>query len=137
MMKPIYVDIDIVISDVQIQYHKLDVQDFDLGAASWIADFNDAMDFLGLFRSTSGKNYGRYSNPRVDSLLGRADQEKDARARGQLLLQAEKLILADFVWVPTRFLNVTDLVQPYVKGWVTNIRDFNRTRWLSLEPHGN
>jgi len=137
MMKAIYIDADIVNSDVHIQYHKLDVQDFDLAAASWIADFNDAMDFLGLFRSTSGKNYGRYSNPRVDALLARADQEKDARARGQLLLQAEKQILADFVWVPTRFLNVTDLVQPYVKGWVINMRDFNRTRWLWVEPHGD
>jgi hypothetical protein len=23
-----------------------------------------------------------------------------------------------------------DLLQPYVKGWVANIRDVNRTRWL-------
>ena len=79
MVKPIYVDVEIVVSDVQIQYHKLDVQDFDLGAASWIADFNDPMDFLGLFRSTSGKNYGRYANPRVDALLARADAESDLR----------------------------------------------------------
>ena len=136
MVKPIYVDLEIVVSDVQILYHKLDVQDFDLGAASWIADFNDPMDFLGLFRSTSGKNYGRYANPKVDALLARADAERDLRARGQILLQAEKQILADYAWIPTRFPAVTDLVQPYVKGWITNIRDFNRTRWLSIEPHG-
>jgi oligopeptide transport system substrate-binding protein len=136
MLKAIYIDVEIVNSDVQIHYHKLNVQDFDLATARWIADFNDAMDFLGLFRSRSGKNYGRYSSPRVDALLTRADNEKDLRARALLLLQAERQILADFVWIPTRFPSVSVLVQPYVKGWVTNIRDFNRTRWLWVEPRG-
>lgn len=136
MLRAIYVDLDIVTSDLPTMYHKLDVQDFDLGAAIWIADFNDPMDFLGLFRSNSGKNYGRYNNQAVDTLLARADREKDLRARGQILVQAEQRILADYAWIPTRFVGVTDLVQPYVKGWVTNIRDVNRTRWLSVEPHG-
>jgi len=26
-----------------------------------------------------------------------------------------------------------NLVQPYVKGWVTNVANTNRTRWLSIE----
>lgn len=136
MFRAIYVDVEIVTSDLPTLYHKLDVQDFDLGSAIWIADFNDAMDFLGLFRSTSGKNYGRYANREVDALLARADQEKDVRARGDILLTAERRILADYPWILTRFPGVTDLVQPYVKGWVTNIRDVNRTRWLSVAPHG-
>ena len=25
------------------------------------------------------------------------------------------------------------IVQPYVKGWVANARDVNRTRWLSID----
>jgi oligopeptide transport system substrate-binding protein len=134
MLKAIYIDVAIVNSDLQIHYHKLNVLDFDLAQARWIADFNDAMDFLGLFRSTSGKNYGGYRSPKVDALLAWADAEKDARVRGQILLQAERQILADFVWIPTRFPSVAVLVQPYVKGWITNIRDFNRTRWLWVEP---
>jgi oligopeptide transport system substrate-binding protein len=134
MMKAIYVDVSIVNSDVQIHYHKLNVQDFDLALARWIADFNDAMDFLGLFRTRSGKNYGRYSSPIVDGLLARADQERDIVARGRILLQAERQILADYVWIPVRFPSVSVLVQPNVKGWVTNIRDFNRTRWLWIDP---
>jgi hypothetical protein len=29
-----------------------------------------------------------------------------------------------------RYRVTQDLVQPYVKGWVDNVRDLNRTRWL-------
>jgi hypothetical protein len=25
-------------------------------------------------------------------------------------------------------------VQPYVRGWIPNARNFNRTRWLWIDP---
>ena len=62
-----------------------------------------------------------------------ANREPDADTRGRLLEQAEKLALEDYAWLPARFPFTLDLVQPYVKGWVANIRDFNRTRWLSVD----
>ena len=39
----------------------------------------------------------------------------------------------DFAWAPCYFMVTTDIVQPWVKGWVPNIRGFNRTRWLSVQ----
>ena len=32
-----------------------------------------------------------------------------------------------------RFLVTQDIVEPYVKGWIPNVRDFNRSRWLWID----
>jgi oligopeptide transport system substrate-binding protein len=133
MMRPIYVDVDIQQVDIQIHYSNMQLGAFDLANAAWIADFNDASNFLDLLRSNSGNNYGRYSNPAFDATMDAAQQEPDAVKRGQLLLKAEKIALKDFAWLPWRFRVTQDLVQPYVKGWIDNVRDFNRSRWLWIE----
>ncbi|HYM19210.1 MAG TPA: peptide ABC transporter substrate-binding protein, partial [Micropepsaceae bacterium] len=48
MWKQIYVDIEIVPSEVQVNYLKLQNGDYDIGGAGWIADYNDARNFLFL-----------------------------------------------------------------------------------------
>ena len=60
-------------------------------------------------------------------------QGRDIERRGEILLEAEKLVLADYVWIPQRFLVTQVIVQPYVKGWVANTKNFNLSRWLSIE----
>jgi len=109
-------------------------RDFDLAMPSWIADYNDAGNFLDLLRSDSGENYSGYANPRYDALLDAAASTPDPKARAAKLLQAEELALADYAWVPAWFMVTRDLVSPRVKGWIANARNINRTRWLGLDP---
>jgi oligopeptide transport system substrate-binding protein len=134
MWREIYVDIEIVQSEVQVNYLKLQEADFDIGGAGWVADFNDARNFLFLLMTDNdGQNYGRYSNPKFDALMAQADQEQDAARRGQLMAQAEAIALEEVAWIPTLYLVTSNLVRPYVKGWVANIGDQHRTRWLSID----
>jgi oligopeptide transport system substrate-binding protein len=133
MMRQIWVDLDIVAIDGAVHGRNMQQGNYDLGAASWFADFNDASNFLDLLRKDSGNNYGRYDNPAFDSTLNAAQLEPDARKRGRLLQKAEMIALKDYAWIPTRFRTTQDLVQSYVKGWVDNPRDLNRTRWLWIE----
>jgi oligopeptide transport system substrate-binding protein len=133
MLRQIYMDVDIVQVDAQIHFADLRNRDFELAGASWIADFDDASNFLDILRSDSGLNYGSYKNPAYDALLDNAQMEPDARLRGDLLNRAEQTALDDFAWVPIRFLVTHDLVLPTVKGWIANIRDINRSRWLRVE----
>jgi oligopeptide transport system substrate-binding protein len=107
--------------------------DFDITSPLWIADFNDASNFLDLLRSGSGENYGAYSNPAFDALLDKAQQQRDPKLRGEMMKQAEELAIKDYAWVPAYYLVTRDLVQPYVKGWIPNVKDFNRTRWLWID----
>ena len=131
--RAIYVDTDIVQIDIQSYSATMRNGDFDIGAAGWVADFNDARNFLYLLMTGNEMNYGRYSNPQYDALMAASDKELDLVKRGELLAQAETLALKEAPWVPTRFQVTFNLVQPYVKGWVSNVLNVNRTRWLSIE----
>ncbi len=133
MMAKIYIDLNIVAVQSQIFQTMVQSHDFDIAFPSWIADFNDASNFLDLLRSGSGENYSGYSNPQYDALLDAAQATAEPKARGALLQQAEDLALADYAWVPTYFMVTRDLVNPRVKGWIPNVRNVNRTRWLWIE----
>ena len=73
--------------------------------------------------------------PEFDALLDKANQTLDLKTRGELLRQAEQIALNDFAVSPSRFSVTQDIVEPYVKGWIPNVRDFNRSRWLWIDPH--
>jgi oligopeptide transport system substrate-binding protein len=139
MLRRIYIDMDIVNSDTQIFYRKLQEGQFDMAVGIWVGDFDDPGTFLDLLRKGNGdnwgNNYGRYNNPAYDALLDKANQTLDIKARGALLRQAEQLALDDFALTPVRFTVTQDIVEPYVKGWVPNVRDFNKSRWLWIDPH--
>ncbi|HEY1631844.1 MAG TPA: peptide ABC transporter substrate-binding protein [Rhizomicrobium sp.] len=133
MMKAIYIDLDLKASESGIFLNMVQQHDFDIAFASWIADFNDASNYLDLLRSGAGENYGNYSNPAYDALMDRAQQQTDPEKRGKLMKQAERMLLDDYVWVPAYFMVTREVVQPYVKGWIPNVKDFNRTRWLWID----
>jgi oligopeptide transport system substrate-binding protein len=134
LWKQIYVDVELLQSEVQINYMKLQSGDFDIGGAGWVADYNDARNFLFLFMTNNGGfNYGRYRNPKFDALMEQSDQEPDLVKRGQIMSQAEAIALKDFALIPTLYLVTTNLVRPYVKGWKANIHDFHRMRFVSID----
>ena len=135
MFKQIWVDLEVVAIDAAVHGRNMKQGDFDLGVASWFADFNDATNFLDLLRSDAGNNYGRYTNLAYDHALDAAQQEADGARRGLLLEAAEAMALKDYPWIPLRFRTTQDLVQPYVKGWLDNARGQHRSRWLWVAPH--
>jgi len=133
MLRQIWIDLDVSVADGAVHGRNMQQGNYDIGAASWFADFNDASNFLDLLRKDSGNNYGGYDNPAFDATLDAAQAEPDSGKRGLLLQKAEKMALDDYAWIPLRFRTTQDLVQPYVKGWIDNPRDFNRTRWLWID----
>jgi oligopeptide transport system substrate-binding protein len=133
MLTKIYIDLILDSVESGTFLVKMQQHDFDLGFPSWIADFNDPSNYLDLLRSGAGENYGAYSNPKFDALLDEAQQQINLKTRGRIMEQAEQMALDDYVWVPAYFMVTRDVVQPYVKGWIPNAKDFNRTRWLSID----
>jgi oligopeptide transport system substrate-binding protein len=133
MWRKIYVDVEIIQSDTQINYQKLEDGDFEIGTAGWIADYNDPSNFLDVLRTGGGNNYGRYSNPKFDALLDQAASERDLTRRGQLLALAEQMLLDDYPLIFVRFQTQPAIVQPYVKGWIPSSKQLNRTRWLTIQ----
>ena len=106
MWKAIYVDAEIVQNDAAVFYAKLNQKDFDIGVAGWGADFNDATTFLDLLRKNNSNNYGSYNNPKYDALLDQAATDSDLAKRGQLLRQAEDMMLKDYAFDSHLFLGI-------------------------------
>jgi oligopeptide transport system substrate-binding protein len=133
MCRPLYIDIDIQITDLPVLMRNLRQHQFQLSSASWFADYNDASNFLDQLRAGSAGNYSDYRSAKFEAAMDQAQNEPDANKRGVMLAAAEKIALQDYPWIPLRFAVQTDLVKPYVKGWVANMKDYQRSRWLWLQ----
>ena len=106
-------------------------RDFQIGAAGWIADFNDPLTFLGLMKSDTGQqNYGDYRNAAYDALLDQADHEPDGAKRARLLARAEQMMLNVANIAPIYQSVSTNLVDPRITGWVDNESDIHPIRYL-------
>jgi oligopeptide transport system substrate-binding protein len=133
-MKDIGVQVQLVQNESQIAYAAYRARDFQIADAAWIADYNDPLSFLYLQRSTTGgQNYSDYANPAYDALLDRADHEPDAARRAAYLARAEKMMLEDAPVAPVFFYVSKNLVSPAVTGWVDNLADWHRARYLCFK----
>ena len=126
-----WVQPELIVNDTQIHYDNLRASDFQVADGGWIADYNDPYNFLflGEFRSVP-MNYSRYNNPEYDALVENANREQDLEVRGDMLAQAEQMLIDDMPIIPLVFYVNKNLVSPRVTGWVDNLSDLHRTRYL-------
>lgn len=133
--KEIGVEATLAQEEVQIAYADYRARNYQVADAAWIGDYNDPMTFLFLARSNTGaQNYGDYANPAYDALLAQADNTADPKARAAILARAEAMMLADAPVIPVFYYINKNLVNPRVTGFVDNIVDQHRSRWLCVKP---
>ena len=95
---------------------------------SWIADYPDAENFLGVFygKNPSPPNYTRYNNVKYNQLYEQAIAEKSDSIRYQLYRKMDQLIMIDAPVVPLWYDMAIHLVH-------TNIENFNPNSLNLLE----
>lgn len=102
----------------------------------WIADYPHPQDFLDiLFGTDSAFNYGKFSDPAVDSLVQQANHEMDENQSFVLYQQAEQKMVDEAACLPVLFDKSYILVQPYVKGLSVNALGFIPFNKVSINPH--
>ena len=132
--KSIGVEASLTQEESQIAYQDYRLRNFEVGDASWIADYDDPVTFLGLQQSSTGaQNYSDYNNPAFDRLLAQADQEPDVARRAALLGQAEQIMLNDAIVAPVFFYVNKNYVNPRITGWVDDISDLHQARYLCVK----
>lgn len=96
--------------------------------ASWIADYPDAENYLGVFygKNPAPPNYTRYKNPVYDALYEKAIAEKNDTIRYSIYQQMDRLIINDAPVVPLWYDIAIHLVH-------TNIINFEPTGLNLLE----
>lgn len=104
---------------------------FEVIRAGWIGDYNDASNFLDLFRSNVGTmNPSSWVNADYDALMQKAEKETDTTKRAELLQNAEKILLADMPLIPIYHYTTQHLVSTKITGWEDNVMDIHPTRFL-------
>jgi oligopeptide transport system substrate-binding protein len=77
---------------------------FSICRGGWIADYNDAINFLDMFVTGGGNNDPQYANPDFDKLIRDIKAVSDSAARIKLLHTAEDTLLGqDWVVAPIYF----------------------------------
>ncbi len=133
MWKKLGVEVDLVNTELKVHYANLRQGDFQVGRAGWIADYNDAQNFLFLHQSsTKQQNYSKFSNPEYDKLMDQASTTNDVQKRAQLMEQAETILLKELPVLPIYFYVSRNLVSTKVKGWEDNPFNVVYVKNLSL-----
>ena len=130
MWKPLGVSVELMNTEVKVHYADLRQGGFDVGRAGWLADYNDADNFLNLLKTGVEMNYGKWSSPDFDKLLNEANASTDMAARAKLMKQAEKIALDQSAAIPIYFYASRSVVSPKITGYEDNAFDKHRTRWL-------
>ncbi|MGA2776822.1 MAG: peptide ABC transporter substrate-binding protein [Steroidobacteraceae bacterium] len=108
---------------------------WDVARLGWVADFNDASNFLDIFREHSTNNDAGYSNAAFEALLDAAADTADPAKRRSLLEQAERLMIGDYPIIPLYHFVSKRLVKPYVSGVDPSPLDGVPSKALSITPH--
>ncbi|MGD9388285.1 MAG: peptide ABC transporter substrate-binding protein, partial [Gammaproteobacteria bacterium] len=110
-------------------------QDTQVFRAGWIADYNDAYNFLEILHSESALNDPGWNNPRYDALLEEAAEEIDLARRARLMHEAEQLVLEELPVIPVYFYVTKRLVKPRVGNYRPHVLDHIYTRDLRILKH--
>lgn len=89
---------------------------FQVGRMGWLADFNDAINFLEIFNSIGGNNYTNWEDAEYQELLKQSRTESDPAARKEILREAEAIFMDAMPISPIYFYTNVWTAKEYVKG---------------------
>lgn len=114
-------DVEIDVAPSSVQREKVATSKAELFKKSWLADYADAENFLGLFReanfSPGGPNYTHYLSAEFESLYDSAMVETNDSLRWELYLKMDSIIHSDMPVIPLFHDQVTHFVSNEVQGW--------------------
>ena len=94
-----------------------DPTQWDIARLGWTADYDDASDFLDIFRQHSPNNDPGYANSAFTDLMNLATHTSNVTTRRRILEAAERMMLSDYPVIPIYFYASDRLVKPYIGGF--------------------
>jgi oligopeptide transport system substrate-binding protein len=96
---------------------KMTSGDFDIVAAGWGPDYDDALTFGDLFASWNLNNRGRYSNPELDRQVRIAQAALDPKERMDAFGEIQRILYEDAVIIPNYERGYAYVVDPRLKNF--------------------
>lgn len=131
--KNLEVDVELNNEEWNVYLDSLGEGNYQMGRIGWIADFNDAINFLEIFETVGGNNYTNWEDEDFQSLLKQARTELDPDKRQEILREAEELYMDQMPIAPIYFYTHVYAHKDYVKGiQVAPVGSFN-LKWGYIE----
>jgi oligopeptide transport system substrate-binding protein len=100
---------------------KMNRGDFDIAAAGWGPDFDDAITFGDLFASWNENNRGRYRSAEYDRWVRVAQRSGDQGERMRAMAELQRLLIEDVPILPTYESGQVYVQHPQLRGVVRSI----------------
>lgn len=113
---------------------KIDAGDFQIGRLGWLGDYNDANNFLEMYKTADGGNNDTgWGNEDFKNLLEKASVETDADARVEMLKQAEQIFMDEMPVAPIYFYTNVYVKKDYLKDAVLSGLGDIQFKWAYIE----
>jgi len=107
--------IPIEVVEKKVRFDLISKQDYSIALCDWIADYNDSINFLEVFRSKLvGTNNTGWEDLKYTQLLSASDSLTDATQRNTCLKEAESILLEAMPIVPICYSNMLYVKSPEV-----------------------
>jgi oligopeptide transport system substrate-binding protein len=125
--------IEIQSLEKKVYFDQITHQNFGIATGSWIADFNDPINFLEVFKyKTASTNNTGWENATYAHLLDESSAISDPEERLQLLSQSEDLLMKEMPLVPVFYYNMLFASQNHVKEMVLSSMGSLDFKWAHI-----
>ena len=98
-------------------YNRQKNGDFDISVTAWAPDYADPTTYLNLLLENNSNNYGHYVSKEFNDLMNKAKKSVgDEQQRWNYLLQAEKVAMEDYAYIPVFEKGTAVLIADKVSG---------------------
>jgi oligopeptide transport system substrate-binding protein len=131
------IEIQLSVSEWNFFLSKLRNHDFQIAGRGWVADFNDPIGFLEVYKylneeSLGASNDTQWKNEKFTNLLNEAASCADPLQRKKILAQAEEILVEDMPVAPLFHATISHLVQDRVKDIVISATCNLDFRWAYI-----
>lgn len=130
MWKGIGVNVSLFNKEIAVHFSDMNSGNFEIGKASWVADYGDISTFMFLFISKSSNNLPKFSSPYYDKEFWLAVKSSNAKEAMGHYYNAEKDLLNSNAVIPLYYYVGKVLVKPWVKGYKPSKTDTHLIKFM-------
>lgn len=118
----------------KIFFDKLYSSSYNIAIGSWIADFNDPLNFLEIFKfKNNGTNNTFWENEEYIELLNQASKCTNAKEKKEIIEKAQNILCEEIPIIPIYYLNMCFLKRNKIKDVVISPVGHPDFKWAYIE----
>lgn len=130
LQKSLGITLELCAEEAHLYRRNINAGLFQVGPGEWIADFNDPIAFLELFKVKVGMHDTKWENAHFTDLLNHSLVETDPVKRARILKEAEEVLISEMPIAPLYHYAWDYVKKPSVQGTLLSplgIADFKTT----------